>query len=680
MTASDDLQKELAALQELLAEADELFGPIGDNLNKLNASETALRNAFESKMAIIRQKKLELHAEQNKIQQKKNEYKSKMDTIDWKIKAAEAEEAKRQQELALEESNKVLTERMDTLTIGAPWREWAKEHQIVAGKKIAMDRYVILADSMGLGKTLSSIIGVEMAERFTKDATPELPILGEEKEVVTQGYYVHKLTGQKTNWTPSQNLIDNFDYVPAEKTTKVVNGITRPVGRKVLYLCPAPLIKNVMDEWRMWAPHRNAAFIGGMTKAERNFLFEYGLKGLADYVIVCNYEAWRKDWSLVEKLIAQNFDTVIIDEAHNAKEMKTNIYKGIEAIILNDNRPEYVIPMTGTPVLNKAEEMYTMLHMVNPERFYNLNTFLFDFCEQNENGRWIFRPGGMERLAKQIGANYMRRTKKDAGVVLPEKTVIEHLLELDTETYPEQARARKQMRDFATIVLDESKGTAISAAAKIAVLTRLRQIETWPAGIVIRDKLTQEIKFELDVYESQKVDYIISPTGEDGLIPEVIEDERIVLFSQFKAPLYEIKNRIERAGYRAVILDGSTPADVKERIRSDFDRRHTPDRSKAEWDVVLCNYRVGGVGLNFTAATNLIILDEEWNPGKRDQAYDRLHRIGQEEAITINLVRNKNTVDDWLAGIMKEKEDMVDGFNSGMDALNIKDALDSGLI
>jgi SNF2 family DNA or RNA helicase len=322
--------------------------------------------------------------------------------------------------------------------------------------------------------------------------------------------------------------------------------------------------------------------------------------------------------------------------------------------------------------------LFTLLTLVNPERFHTLNDFLWDFCEQDQfTGYWKFKDGGIDRISKQISKNFLRRTRDQAGIKLPPKTIIEHNITVDKEAYPLQEKVREQMRKYASILVDESKHQAISAVVKIAVFTRLRQIETWPAAIHMKDPITKEIKFSVDVEESQKLDYVISPAPDEfgnytGLIAEAIDDERMVLFSQFKAPLYEIKRRVEQAGYRAVVLDGNTPEAIRDEVAMDFDRRNTPERSDAKWDIALCNYRVGGVGLNLTAATQMIILDEEWNPGKRDQAYDRLHRMGQTESVTIHLIRAKDTIDDWLAGIMEAKEGVVEGFNSKMEDLSLE--------
>jgi len=192
------------------------------------------------------------------------------------------------------------------------------------------------------------------------------------------------------------------------------------------------------------------------------------------------------------------------------------------------------------------------------------------------------------------------------------------------------------------------------------------------------------------------LDYVIAYDHAEaewtGLLPEIVTDERVVVFSQFKEPLREMARRCEKAGISATIMDGDTPDDMRNAIATNFDLKYGEE---PRWQVVLCNYRVGGVGLNFTAATQMIVLDEEWNPGKRDQAYDRIHRMGQDMPVTIHVLRARKPlppgmsagtlsgggIDMWLAGIIDQKEQIVGGFESAMDLAAMgKDALDSGLI
>lgn len=658
-----ELNDTLKSLEKIMESLQDTLQPMKAQMDACTKEEKIAYEAYTQAVAKSRAKKKILEEQNYKIQTELNKAKMQAAEVRRKQESIRLEQEKRELERLNKERADALTLRWDKLTAGAPWREWAKDHQIKAGHFITQKRKVILADPMGLGKTLSSVIVCDMAEALTRHASLDEPVLG--------------TLGKKNVWDTETN-----QYL---KVDAVIDGIERPVGRKVVYFCPASLVRNVMKEFRMWAKHRNVIYLSGMTKVERAFAFEYMLKDAEDYVLIVNYEAWRKDPNFIDNIINLLPDTIIIDEAHNIKDTKSIAYRGIKRI-LDTVGPEYVIPMTGTPILNRPQELFSLLTLVNPERFYHLNSFLQNFCEQDDAGFWKFQPGGLDRVAIQIRDNFLRRTKEQAGIILPEKTIIHHDLEVDSEKYRLQAEARDQMRNYATIMIGDDESKAVTAAAIIAVFTRLRQIETWPAGIEIKDTKTGEVKFHLEVEESQKVDYVISkyPDSEGsftGIIPEVIEEERVVLFSQFRAPLLEIKSRIEKAGYSACILDGTTSAEEREFINNDFDRRYTPDRSQAKYDVVLCNYKVGGVGLNLTAATQLVVLDEEWNPGKRDQAYDRIHRIGQTDPVTIHVIRNQKTIDDWLAGIMEAKEGMVEGFNTTMiSAAEFKNALDNGLL
>lgn len=484
----------------------------------------------------------------------------------------------------------------------------------------------------------------------------------------------------------SVTTTDPYTY----KDTDIV--IRKPAGLKVLYFCPATMLENVKREFNQWAPHRQVVILGAQPKATRRFLLSV-MAEAPEYVVVANYEMWRRDKGLIDDIIDIEFDTCIIDEAHNIKDRDSIAYKGIKRIITESHGGKgipFVIPMTGTPILNKPQELFSLLTLVDPYHFHTEYYFLQDFCQQDYDGKWGFKPGGMDRLSKQISNYFLRRTKEDAGIVLPPKTVTVHEIEVDEEAYPGQASARRQMRTWGSIMLDPEQGKAITAAAAIAVYTRLRQIETWPAGIQVKDPRTKEVMMQVDVYESQKLDYIIK-NREDGILPEIVGDERVVIFSQFKEPLRELKRRCDAAGIKAVILDGDTSDEIRNQIALDFDNRYTADRANSRWDVVLCNYRVGGIGLNFTAATQMIVVDEEWNPGKRDQAYDRIHRMGQDKPVTIHVLRDwykpedqpqvKGGIDVWLSGIIARKEEIVDEFNEAADlASDGFNALKSGLI
>jgi SNF2 family DNA or RNA helicase len=455
-----ELEAQLKALQGDLNAAETNLAPLEQEYEEFAQAEAEILRRYEAEVNAIRAKKMTKNQALREAQRERE----RLENEARRIQEALEREQRRQKELeetaqALADemaAKKALVERFDLLTQTAPWRKDANPHQITAGHKITQNRGVILADPMGLGKTLSAIITTEMAQQATKEADLDNPFLGEERKIKVNEHYVDNETGQKyfpgtyafSNKAEEINLYPNrFTHVEEHYRTEIVNGITRPVGKRILYLCPNSLLRNVMEEWRLWTPHRSVTYVGQMTKKERNFLFDYlkNTPAVQEFVLVCNYEAWRRDNSMIEQLIELGFDTVIIDEAHNAKSQKTRVWWGINEILTN-NRPEYVIPMTGTPILNRPQELYVLLNMVAPNKFYHENDFLFAYCEQDDDGNWMFKPGGLDRLATQIGDYFMRRTKEQAGIKLPPQTIIHHDLDLEPDIWNYPVRNLHQPR------------------------------------------------------------------------------------------------------------------------------------------------------------------------------------------------------------------------------------------
>lgn len=631
----------------------------------------------------------DLRAEFSRKLQELEAEKAPFASVIWEIEKAEraaqretksAEQALRDAMLA-ERNKKAFQDqsiKFDSVTAGFSWREFALQHQIDGAKFLSIAKRGILADKMGLGKTLTSLIWADMLEI-----------------------------------------------------------------QKLLVIVPDDVASNFVNEIAHWAPHRTVIRVGKRNKAERDMIFNLLLPRAAEYTVVINYSAWRKDKTILEKLADCRFEGVIMDEAHSIKNIRSAAFKGCRDIVMAENscpncrgriQPvhdataerqdfmvcvgennvipsrmeiekvdltksclwsqnadringikrdfgylrsvENIITMTGTPILNKPTDIFAMLTLIDPVQYRSETDFIQNYCYRGYDNKITFRPGGMESLVKRLSGIYIGRDRKTAGVVLPKQEVQIHELEFDTQKYRDQHRVMRQLADQAMIML--SNGETLPIPAIIALITRQRQAVTWPAGIEVRDPDTGLVVFSVsdDVDESMKIDYIIerpqtSETGDwEGLGYEVtgegdrINGERLVIFSQFKTSLRELEKRFKAAGVSVVRFDGDTPQDIRDQVKIDFDRKYTGDEDY-KWQVVLCNYKTGGVGLNFTCATQMIILDEEWNPGKRDQAYARMDRVGQTEETTVHVIRQQGSIDNWLAGLIQNKEDMINDFESG---------------
>lgn len=683
--AGMDLQKARETLDEALASR----ANIRKEQDEIQHEIEKIRKEFEQRIQSHNDRLIELREQDFEVRRTIRQ-------AEWAVRAAEqalrdAINLERQKDTFRTNALK-----FDEITMNLPWREFAFEHQIDGAKYLAnAGGRAILADKMGLGKTLTSLITCDMLQ-----------------------------------------------------------------SQRILVIVPDDVVSNFVREVEHWAPHRTIVQMGKRTKMERDILINV-LDTLEEFIVVTNYSAWRKDKSLLDKLIQLRFDTVIMDEAHSVKDVTTSAFKGCDQIVkaenscpncggaiqhvhdssdrvgyyddnigwlprdyytcVGDGKPssktidvetlkhrgcgwsqvvdrlagverEYgylrsvknLIPMTGTVILNKPTDIYALLNLLDDEHYNNKNQFIRDYCETDDDtGKIKFQYGGLKRLTERLAGKYIGRDRKTAGVVLPKQEIVVHDIELDKVLYADQYRIIRQLSEHAMILLESGKALPIPAI--IALITRKRQANVWPAGIEIKDLETGIVLFSVgeEVQESIKLDKIImephrTESGDyEGLIPDMTgmgdmtNGERVVVFSQFKGPLAELERRLKVAGISVVRFDGDTPTDLREEIKIDFDRKYCdrPDY-EVKWQVVLANYKTGGVGLNFTGATQMIVLDEEWNPGKAEQAYGRIDRMGQTEETTVHILRLENSIDTWMMKLNQEKKEMVEGFESNIDIAN----------
>lgn len=500
----------------------------------------------------------------------------------------------------------------------------------------------------------------------------------------------------------------------AGKTLTAIAAWDMAQCQRVLVIVPDDVVSNFVNEIHYWAPHRNVMQVGKMPPAQRQFAINL-MRNMESFTCVVNYSAWRKDKSLITDLVSLRFDTVVMDEAHEIKNTSTSAYKGCRDIVLAENccprcssevvnvntvdgwsnywqcticpwnsqddrdyefldhcSVKMVIPMSGTVILNKPQDLFALLSLVDPINFAELKDFLRIYCQQNwYTSKWEFKSGGLESLQKKLSGKYIARP----GVKTPGQKVYTHDIEIDPTEYPKQHRIIEQLTKHAQILMDSGKKH--NSLFTIELITRKRQANVWPAGIKIKDPETGDIVFTVgeEIDESIKVDKMLKYnrfTDEwEGMLWDMTEGgnkelgDRVVVFSQFKGGLQELERRCKDAGISAVRFDGDTRQTIKDEAKIDFDRKYceTPEYGEYKWQVILANYKTGGVGLNFTAATETIIMDREWNPGKEDQAFGRTDRLGQTEETNVHILRLARTIDVWMDEVINEKSKLIAGFN-----------------
>lgn len=609
-------------------------------------------SAIQEQANLLARKRMVLEEEMRHDSASKRELQKKLE------RARRLELVKEEQDrLAREFAEK--TKELDELTKSAKWREFAFDHQIEGGKKLAIARRGICADKRGLGKTLTSLIWGDMVQ-----------------------------------------------------------------AKRILVIAPNDVVEQFEEEIKNWAPTRTIFPLRGLSKSQRDVIYPM-LDLVPEFIITLNYEAWRRDKTIIDDLVTKNIDSVIIDEAHRAKasdkvtargifqivyrpnycpncdkvdnfygpwekkvdkriwDKSTETWKTVKGTKLEDLYPGWnmkcpvcgtqlestvknVLCMTGTPILNKPQELFSLLFLVDHIKFPSEKAFLTDYCTLYA-GRWRFRPGGVEKLTKFMSNFFIQRNRNDAGIEVPPPSVTIHHLAKDLDKYALQYAAEQQVHENACLML--ANGERKDFFFILELILRERQIMTWPEGIVLRDPDTKEVIGRFDVKESQKVD-----AAEELLAELLEEEERVIVFSQFKAPLYELHDRLKKAGHSVTLATGDQPDWVRKQVKEDFDLKtdlENPDRVP-RWSAAFATYKAFGTGVNLNGARHMILLDDEWNPGMEDQAIGRIDRINSTDQANVHIFRVRNSVDDFMAALIEQKRGVTGEFEDGFSMDDLK--------
>lgn len=499
------------------------------------------------------------------------------------------------------------------------------------------------------------------------------------------------------------------DEMGLGKTLSSIMACDMSRSAKVLVVTQNDIVNNFSREVGKWADDRVMLPLGAI---KDKFARHLALKSLADspaFVVLVNYEMWRRDPAIIKLLISMKFDTVIIDEAHNMKDDKGQNFKAVRAIVYAENvnyscnacgqefkewpwselcpncyKPlgqrtfnsrcsvERVYPMTGTSILNDPADAFPMLHLIDRVAFPDKKTYLNRYCIQRDVPslndtivkKWFFKWGGEEMLTNKLGVKYIRRTLEDSGIKLPPQDEQVHTLSFEPGEYLSQRKVIAGIKKFNMVLLNEM-GDVANVPYLLTLINRERQAVTYPAGIKLWEKQEQAdgkmkpvMVGKCDIKESIKVDFSVK------LIKELLEaGQKIVLFSKFTEPLERLEELLRADGIdRVARYDGSASKNQLDKIAIQADATFTKKEDML-YDVLLATYAKGGTGINFTNYRQTILMDREWNPAKENQAEARTHRIGQTETTTVHRITVEGTIDEGIDELIERKAQLADGLN-----------------
>ncbi len=381
-----------------------------------------------------------------------------------------------------------------------------------------------------------------------------------------------------------------------------------------LLILPTSLLYNWEIEAKKFTPKLKVLLHLGSHRTRDNEVFNHF------DLIITSYGIARIDMDVLSQ---HRFNYAILDESQSIK----NATSLIAQAVMQLNTAHRLI-LTGTPLENSTMDLWTQMTFANPGLLGSQGFFRNNYQLPIEKRNDVVVLKKLQRLIKPF---ILRRNKSQVAADLPPKMETIQYCDMTEEQEEMYEKTKSYLRNTILSVTNEhGKGTEQNQMVLLAGLTKLRQIANHP-------KMVEE-DFE----------------GSSGKMNEILEKLReatqnghkVLVFSQFVKHLTLLKNSLDIMGITYAYLDGSTTNRQKEVDQF---------QNNNEIQLFLISLKAGGVGLNLTAADYVFILDPWWNPAAENQAIDRAHRIGQTKTVFIYKMITKNTVEEKILALQKNK-------------------------
>ncbi|MCL2194339.1 MAG: DEAD/DEAH box helicase [Oscillospiraceae bacterium] len=419
-------------------------------------------------------------------------------------------------------------------------------------------------------------------------------------------------------------------------TSIAIAGALAQAGKvqRVLIVAPLSILGVWQDEFAKFAAfdYTLQVLTGSSTQKAKTLR---GLNGSGLQVAVVNYES---AWRLEKELAAWQPDLIICDEGHKIKSHGTNASKTMHRL---GARAKYRLLLTGTPVTNKAVDIFSQYKFLHPAVFgTSFYRFRNRYFEQGYFPSQLTMKQHMEpEFTQRLHSIAFRATKADC-LDLPDTLDIVRSVELEPaarRTYHDLVRD-----SFAELGVEDT----VTAAN---ILTRLMRLSQLTGGFIKPDdgKVVQISRAKLAALE-------------DIIEQAVAEGKKLVVIARFVAEIEAICAMLTNMGIaHSCIMGGVT----------DRDEQVVSFQTDPTVQVFVGQIATAGMGITLTAASTMVFYSLDYSMSNFEQAKARIHRVGQRDKCTYVYLVARGTVDEKILQALRDKADLaktlIDDFRTG---------------
>lgn len=352
----------------------------------------------------------------------------------------------------------------------------------------------------------------------------------------------------------------------------------------------------------------------------------------SSFFYLSNYEQIRSDIRDINRILAP--DIVILDEAQRIKNWQTKTAKSVKQL-----SSPYAFVLTGTPLENRIDELYSIVEFLNPQLFGPLFRFNREFYKLNEKGRPVGYKN-LEEMHRRIRPVMLRRRKDEVEEQLPGRTINNYFVRMETEQ-----RAR----------YDEYR----ERVARLLAITKRRPLKK--EEIQILQKWLACMRMLCDTPYILDRDCRICPKLQE--LANILEDvavsngHKVLVFSEWERMLHLVRDLAKDMGLEFAWHTGSVPQQKRrEQIRMFKDN--------ADCSLFLSTDS-GSIGLNLQEASVVVNIDLPWNPAKLEQRIARAWRKYQTRSVGIINLISEQSIEHRMLGMLAQKQQLADGILDG---------------
>ncbi|TGA96407.1 DEAD/DEAH box helicase [Sporolactobacillus shoreae] len=408
----------------------------------------------------------------------------------------------------------------------------------------------------------------------------------------------------------------------------------RGLAKKVLILVPASLVLQ-------WVSELNTKFSIPAVPQRKSYVWSQ-----CDVVVSSIDTAKREPHrSLV---LQQNYDFVIIDEAHKLKNHQTKNYQFVQLL-----KKKFCLLLTATPIQNRLSEIFYLVSLLKPGYLGDEESFAKTYKSGIRSVR------NEEKLKQLVNQLMVRNRRDDTGLDWPKRIVTSLDMSFSKEEqtfYDTLSELRKSglIQGFSLLTLQREACSSREAA--FVTLRKIYRDKAEPSTAVLWNTIFEKLN---GVQSNSKAEKTLD------LIRKI--NDKVIVFTEYRATQLYLQWFFKQHGITSVPFSGGFRRGKKDWMRTLF-------QNQAQ---VLIATEAGGEGINLQFASHLINYDLPWNPMRIEQRIGRIHRLGQKKDVHIYNLAIRGTVESHILNLLYNKihlfEQVIGELDEILEKIDLKD-------